>query len=804
MNLRSLCAAVGLLLIPMAAFTQLSSSVLSISPGETPVRKAVTLNVDLQQGHRAVDIQLMYRPFGTTAYRRAEMDLRGNTAQYTLAANYVRPPFLELYLVLTDANGVVESYPPNGGGNPLSNPPLQPSRLTILEEEQQQILFLSPEPGQTLDQEDLFISVSLLRADTTVMLRSTKIRIDDIDVTAGAVFSEDLIVYIPENHGLVLTPGFHTVRVVIFDQNGKPASTAEQTFVIRGTGAELFTTPMPVRGFTYSMTLNVESRHEQIRNTGTWFNRVGATFKGKTGIVGFTSNLFLTSDEQSDRQPQHRYYFGVETPWVKAGYGDHYPVLPELILNGRRVRGLQTTAQYGILGLDLSLGQISRGIEGRLFRSFPADSFSVEFRRDSTAAFGQVDSTTWGKFGYGTYARNLFAVRPSVGDRETWEIGFSWLSARDDPGSIRYGISPKENVVLGTDFVARFDDRRIEVSGQAGISAYNTDISSGSFSDAYIDSVYTSDAKQIKTLRDYAGNFITVNDNFRPLTLHGLPTLAYELGVGLNYFDNVFKFTYLYRGSDYTSFGQSFLQTDIRGFSLVDRARLIDNQLYLTLGYERLQDNTAATKVGTTVFSNFNIAATYLPRRDIPTVTVGFSRYDNDNGLGVSGRDSLSAVDNATNRVYVQSSYDFLLGARHTASLSFSTSNRADASIRNYDVRTITAELGLTTLYQIRLRTVISLATYFNTIPDGVIRGASRDLNYSVLSVAGRYTVIRNVLILAATVAPTFGDYRRIALDFGTEWNARPDMQLIFQISFFKNDGLPNENIVSLRYRYSL
>ena len=79
-------------------------------------------------------------------------------------------------------------------------------------------------------------------------------------------------------------------------------------------------------------------------------------------------------------------------------------------------------------------------------------------------------------------------------------------------------------------------------------------------------------------------DYITVNDNFRPLTVEKLATLAYEATLGLHYFDNDFTFTYLSRGSDYTSFGQSFLQTDLRGFKLVDRARLIDNQLFLTLG----------------------------------------------------------------------------------------------------------------------------------------------------------------------------------------------------------------------------
>ena len=804
MNCRLLAAAGGLLLLPAAMFAQLSTTVLSVTPGDAPARKAIALTVELQQGHKAVDIQLLYRPFGTATYRKAEMDLRGNTARFTVSGDYIRPPFLEYYLVLTNAAGKRESYPPNAGANPLTTPPAQPLRVTVQEEDRQQILFLSPDPGATLNPDDVLISISLLRADTVVVRKATQIRIDDVNVTAGAVFSDDMIIVVPENQGLVLAPGTHTVKVGLFNRKGQVHATGEMSFSIRRTASELATAATPVRGFDYTLNVNVESRREQIQNEGTWYNRAGATFRGKTGIFGINSNLFLTSDERSDRQPQHRFFIGVETPWLQAGYGDHYPVLPELILSGKRVRGLQTSARYGILGVDLTLGQTSRSVEGTLLHKFPADSFVVEFRRDSTAAFGQVDSATWGKFGYGTFARNLFAIRPSIGNRETWEVGFSWLSAGDDLGSIRYGISPKENIVIGSDFMARFDQSRIELKGQAAFSAYNSDITSGTFSDAYIDSVYASGAQGIKQARDYLKNFITVNDNFRPLGLQGLPTIAWELGLGLNYFDNAFTFTYLFRGNDYTSFGQSFLQTDIRGFSLVDRARLIDNQVFLTLGYERLQDNTAATKVGTTVFSNFNIAATYLPRNDAPTITLGFSRYDNDNGLAVNGRDSISAIEDATNRVYLQSAYEFLFGARHTAMFNFSVSNRSDASLRRYDVRNITAELGLTTLYRIPLRTVFSVAAFFNTLPDATVRGRSFDLNYTMLSAAARYTIVPDKLVMAATVAPTFGDYKRVAFDLGTEWNARPDMQLILQFSFFANDDFPNENIVSLRYRYSI
>jgi hypothetical protein len=252
------------------------------------------------------------------------------------------------------------------------------------------------------------------------------------------------------------------------------------------------------------------------------------------------------------------------------------------------------------------------------------------------------------------------------------------------------------------------------------------------------------------------------------------------------------------------SFGQSFLQTDLRGFKLVDRARLIDNQLFLTLGYERLQDNLDGTKAATTVFSNMNIATTYFPRRDFPTLTVGFARFSNDNGLAATGPDSLMSIKDGTNRLYLQSSYDFRKWAQHTATLNLSASQRSDETIREYDVKNFTVEAGLTSQFGIPLRTMVSIALNLNTLPDGTIRGQSSEMNYTALSFHADYALVRNVFSLMATVAPTLGDYRRTALDVSGEWFIRPDMSLVLQLAYYHNEALTDDSIVSLRYRLTI
>jgi hypothetical protein len=333
MRLRLFLVVLALFFLPASgALAQLASFIVASTPSDVPPGAPVTIAVELRQGHSIAGMYILYRPFGSAEYRRAEMDLRGSIAQYTLPADRLAPPFLEYYFVLVDVKGKRESSPPNATGDPFTSPPAQPFRLTVQDKQETQVIFLSPDQGATLDPEDVLISFSLLRADSTVVPRATQIKLDDQNVSAQAVFSQDLIVYVPGNYGIRLAPGRHVVKVGLFGRNGRVVSTAEMAFSVRRPSGVYVEDAQAQPGFDAKLNVQAESRHETISNEGTWYNRAGLQFRGTTDIWTFTSNLFLTSDEKAERQPQNRYFVGVEMPWVKAGYGDHYPIFPDLIL----------------------------------------------------------------------------------------------------------------------------------------------------------------------------------------------------------------------------------------------------------------------------------------------------------------------------------------------------------------------------------------------------------------------------------------------------------------------------------------
>ncbi|MGA9117974.1 MAG: hypothetical protein WB699_01290 [Bacteroidota bacterium] len=794
-----LCVILSAVARPLHA--QVSTRISTLVPTEAPAGKPLTITASLTNTEGIDHAVIVYRPFGESDYRRADMDIEGTRATVTLPASTVVSPSLEFYIVFVLTNGKYETYPFSDSNDPFSVPPQRTIRIAVpsAATAQQQVIFLSPEADIPLAPADIVISFSLLRADSVVDRAATRVYFDGADITPKVILSGDVGVVSPENTGLSLAPGAHRVVVWLFTRSGEVHSSASFSFNV--TGANLAAVPQPGRA-SYTASVALESRHEQVDSLGTWYNRGSIRGRVTYGPWRFVANAFLTSDEESDRQPQNRYFLGVESPWGRAGYGDLTPSFPDLILSGKRIRGVHAALSLGVFNLQVSSGQTTRAIEGRLVSTIPDSLLAATQTANPSAAYAQISPGLWGQFDYGTYQRDLFAIRPSFGSGETWQVGFTWMKSKDDMGSIVTGSRPQENLVLGMDMMTRLDNRRIELAAQGAFSAYNSDISSGTITDERIAELFPGDSSSVRQVRDILSKFITVNENLRPLSLRRLSTAAGEASMQLNYFDNVFKFTYLYRGSDYTSFGQSFLRKDIQGYNVNDRVRLVDNSLLLTAGYERLQDNTSHTKVATTIYSTVTAAVTYAPRRAFPSITVGYNRYDNSNGLN---EDSLNSISDVTNRIFLQSSYDFpMLGNDHTVSVNVASSDRSDATIRGISVNAVTFGLSFDTRYRIPLTTSIDLAMNYNQLP-GPYPGAPRQrLNYATLAFQGRYEIIASILSTQAAISPSFGDFSRTVFDLGAEWSFYHSMRLIADLSYFKNTGAGDQNFVSLRYQYEL
>lgn len=786
---------------------QSSGIMASISAENAREGQSVKIAVELYQTISTSNITLFYRPFGKSEFLSTEMLLAGKNAVGIIPKEYVSAPYIEYYLKISFTNGNDEVYP---FGAPLNANPLQ---LVIeakpLQDKEEEIIFLSPLLGESITPDNFFLSISLLRVDPAVNRHATKIHIDETDITSIVMFTEDLLLLPPENLPFELSLGKHKVQVTLFDTSGAHYQTSSLFFTIISKEFEIISAE---EKFNYKVNLQGESRHENLRNVKNSFNRFSANLSGAYDWIRSNVQLYITSEEKPDVQPQNRYLINVETDWLKFGYGDNYPKFPSLIMDGKRLRGFSGALTLGFINVQTVYGEINRSVEGRLIEPIARKDYP-NYLSDAIVATNiiPIDSAKYGqpfgKVGLATFKRNLFAVRPYFGKGENFQLGFSYLHSKDEISSVEFGARPKENVVLGSDLTIGIDNQRILFNAQAAFSLMNNDISTGEFSDALIDSLFGEgksfggDPEEIKKLRDIAGKFITVNQFISPLNPQELPTLAAEATLGINYFNNYLKASYIYRGNEFISFGQNFARNDIRGINIYDRIGLIQNRLFISLGYEKLQDNLQKTKIATTTFNNLSASISIFPRIDFPNITLGYSSYSINNDINPLDPDTLMRkfyVEDVTNRFSFSSSYDFSFLLKNKLSLSVLISDRDDKSVKNSDAKFTAVMLNLQNQWN------IPLTTFFSTsINNSEISNSKFD--YFSISIGGKYRLLSDKLELSAILNPSFGDFQRQVFEVGTQYYFISNLSLNFQFRYFLNKKpAKDETIIALTSRYEI
>jgi len=782
-------AFVGTLFCAALALSQFTDKIAKISAGPARQGEPLTIQVDFQQSIVLDGIEIAYRQFGERDFKHSEMSLVGTTATFTLPADVVRPPFIEYYLLLSVRGSTTrETYP-------LENPEQQPLKIIVegFTPESPRVVILSPDQNEKVTQSDLLISFSLAQFDSSVKKSATKIFLDDIDLTKISVRTGDIVIVKPENASLYLESGVYTIRIDIPDTAGKLAATFSWNFSILA-GAVSSATKI-VSPWVYGSSLQLETRQEKIGGSTTPFNRATMTAFGGYNNIRMKGNLFLTNEEKDYRQPQNRYYIGAESPWIKIGYGDTYPVISDLIMSGKRVRGIAGSVSLGSFNVDVASGTVIRKIEGSSVGPIP-DSILVDEQSrigDSSITFVRYDSTAtgwrWLKLYPGIFERSLFVMRTIFGQRDGSHIAFSYLKSTDDKNSIHYGIRPRENAVFGSDLLVSLDSRRIEFTGQAAFSAINNDISGGSFSDKDIDSIFKDNSDMVKKIRNFFSGIITVNEYLIPLGMKHTPTLSYEGGMALNYFNNNFRFSYLRHGASYESFGQSYIRTDVVGYNVSDRQRLVDNQLFLSGGYERLQDNTAKIKATTTTTTTANVSVSYYPKINFPNLTVAYLLASNDNGFPASN--SLS-INDQTNRVVFQIGKDITYYCRHNLTLNVSTSVRDDQTAANYDTRNLSISLGDYATFAFPLQVTANITVNSSKFISGITDTSrfTSDFSYTTLFASAQYNLLNDRLLLNGSFSPTFGDIQRILSGAGAQYYFWRNISAQTQLTLYFNSKM--------------
>lgn len=779
-----------------SAVAQISNYVSSVNAEEAKELQDATISISFFQTQAIANVTLHYRTFGESEYKNAEVLIKGATGSVVIPKQYVNPPFIEYYLSIEFRNGDQETYPQ---GFPFESVPLQ-LRVVEPSPKDKEVIIMSPEQNSLLSSDEFFVSISLLRASDDVNKPATKIFIDNIDISELALFSDDLILFSGENFPQVISLGSHLLRVELYDNSNQLYHVITSRFVILTSEQKSYARDK----INYRVNMKGEARSENIRNASSYYNNLSVDAAADYQSWETSANIYITSEEKAHLQPFNRYSLSIRNDWLNLDFGDNFPRYPSNIMSGKRVRGINGAINLGFFNLQMTLGEITRGIDGDFIRGYKADDVSFL----NTPNVISIDSTKYfdshgqpfvrALVNLGTYKRNLFALRPSFGSGKNFQLGFTYLHGQDAPNSIEFGVKPKENLVLGTDLLIALDDQKVLFTAQGSFSLLNTDIATGQIKDEnnLIDSLSKSigiDASTFRKLRDILGTFITINQFLTPLNPQELPTVAAEAALSFNYFGNFLKASYLYRGNDYISFGQNFLRTDVAGINVMDRIRLFQNKLFLSIGYENLSDNIQNTKLNTTNYQAINSSVSYYPRADLPGFMLSYSNFLTKNdAIDTSG----FFLNNITSRVGVQVTYSFDYLYKHQAAFSFSQTSGDDKTKNDYDISNFSSFFTAATIWSDDIQSNLALS-----INQSEVRGIKFD--YTTISLGGRYSYIKDKLNFNASVSPSFGDLKRNLLELSSQYFILKNLDLRFSFRYINYSGGWNDTVIGLTTNYS-
>jgi len=520
-------------------------------------------------------------------------------------------------------------------------------------------LILSPEQGETLAPDEVVIAVSLFFDSSRVDLSRTELYLDSYRVDPE--ISPNLISYVPPR----VSSGQHHIRLQFYAPDGTPYPPIQWSFYVREVAAGGFA------GLKVSRTgeglLYVESKIERYSGNKLENHQFGGQYRGQVRFLRYGTKFYFTSLEDRRYQPRNRYLFWVATPIFRLYAGDTSPRFSDLILWGKRVRGIEAMLDLKYFALNVVSGQVNRAVEGS----------AVPDPNNPDPAAYRIDRP-------GTYTRNLLGLRARLGTEHGFHLAFNVLKAKDDVSSIRYGINPKDNLVLGADVFISLFANRFEWKTSTAISFLTDDISGGPLSKAEIDSLMETDIPIDPASYE---KYLIINTSTIPLDPTTGASVAYASSLRLRFLRNELYIRYKNIGPAYTSLGNTYLKTDIRGLLINDRVRLWNNRLYLNLGYEAYKDHYSEKDNNPSVdLTTLRLGFSVYPGQGLPTFNVHFRSYTRNNGITELPPAGSSPVPgdprerNTTTEWTSSASYDFwLAGARHTLTLGITAMNKEDA-----------------------------------------------------------------------------------------------------------------------------
>ncbi len=690
-----------------AAVTLKHNPPISLSPDSEQI-----ISLDVLEGVDDIDqMNLYYRQFGSQAYISVTMTRdTGIQPMFTAQIPDIIEQGIEYYFQAELLNGSTQTLP-------ASQPELNPYRLqtTAAEAPSDDFILLSPDSSTIPENTDMIIAVSYFGMKNDIDVSTIQIFVDGNDMTDQATITGNMLSLRLEK----MPAGKHSYQIKAETTSGKPIVSRNWQTSIKG--AEPIKLPMNMTGHirftgTYDET-EYDSDSEDARR-GDW------DIKVKTQQKNFNmfTKLYLTSEENKNRQSLNRYTFGIQVPHFELLLGDDSPYFDSFTMNNKNVRGVHGDLNVAGLRLKVLYGESKRKIDG-----------DYVINADSSHTITE----------YGTFKRNTFGFRTEAGSRSSFLWGLSVVKNKDERFSLDEmevidsdGVhvnTPKDNLVIGTDFQLATARRAFVLGGEVAMSLYNHDTYDGAMSkDSLNTYLYGDDSSsEIPLDPEAVDDMIIINKNMEPI-IPGQSSLALRLYMQLNVYRNFLSVSYSEIGSSYNSLSANYLQNDTSILSVTDNVSFWRNQIQMALGVNWQEDNLSDQKANTNETLNWFSQLTIGPSR-LPALRLGYSVANTAN----DAEEEDAELDQTVSTLNVGLSYDAiqLLAVPTMFAVNFNTSDGDSDMNNNFESKMNTISISAVSRFRdLPVKTVLQFSTTGKDF-DQVVRDYDENTDtYTILS----------------------------------------------------------------------
>lgn len=441
----------------------------------------------------------------------------------------------------------------------------------------------SPSPDATVGEEDLLISAKVNEEYHIGGESQVKIFLNNIPISGLLKISDNKI------HLLYSGPvrnGKNNIRVEAFIVELNAVSRVEWTFYAGKTQRKQYYNANDTVNGNYSLEgiFAMDYRKQFLSGSGqslrqepiyTATTLLEATARYKNSSIPV--RVFMTSNNKTARQRMNYFSVGFRNNWIEADLGDMNPTFDELVLTGVRVTGGRLMLKYRGNSIQVCRGQLTNPTNGSIQTYVPGTSLNGSLINDSQYVAP------------GVYKRNVTAARLQVGSRgETYKLGLSILTAKDDTSSVNYGLLPKQNIVGGMDVSLNLFRRSISFDAGIAASILTNDISNGALDKETLDTTYNIqldiDPKEFE-------NIIILNASTVPTSLDNFDFTSYYGRLGYRNKYQQFSIEYKKNGALYYSLGNPFLRNNYQGIFVNERFYLYKRRINVGLTYQNYSNN---------------------------------------------------------------------------------------------------------------------------------------------------------------------------------------------------------------------